>query len=332
MVTALLDVVLGLAVLGGGILEALRGIAPAAPGTILGPGVVAGVVAGGIGVAVALHRRYPGLALAMAWGACAVQVLTGQDLMLSELALVIVAYGDARYGSVLVLWASLLSVPAACAIGLADVNLYGASLPGLTVRVVARLTQGGIRPTAAMIAAGCVVLLLPWLLGFALRMRDRALASQAVNAAAERARAEAEDQRAQAQQLAEVRAEQTRLARDVHDVVGHSLAVILAQAQSGDYLPDDDPERLKRAMRDIADSARASLHDVRRILAETSGGPGAAGGSTRGGRLADRGPGPAARRRPDGGPGHPGHGNGRRQPAVARPGDRGPPGHAGDAH
>ena len=85
------------------------------------------------------------------------------------------------------------------------------------------------------------------------------------------ARIAAEQQRAQAQRLAVLREEQARLARDVHDVVGHSLAVILAQAESGHYLPDEDPARLKQTMENIATSARKSLQDVRQILATTGG-------------------------------------------------------------
>jgi signal transduction histidine kinase len=236
----------------------------------------------GIGVAVALYRLRPGAALALAWVVCAFQVLTGQDVTFAEFAVAVVGYGTARYGSVPVLWASAASVPAACAIALASTHLYTTgSVAYLTNRAADRLGEGGIRPGVVVITGAVVVLAAPWLVGFALRMRARAVASQAASAAAERDRAEAEDQRAQAQQLAEARAEQTRLARDVHDVVGHSLAVILAQAQSGDYLPADDPERLKQAMRNIAESARASLQDVRRILAATSGDPRDAGGAAR---------------------------------------------------
>jgi signal transduction histidine kinase len=239
----------------------------------------------GIGVAVALYRLRPGVALALAWVVCAFQVLTGQDVTFAEFAVAVVGYGTARYGSVPVLWASAASVPAACAIALASTHLYTTgSVAYLTNRAADRLGEGGIRPGAVVITGAVLVLAAPWLVGFALRMRARAVASLAASAAAERDRAEAEDQRAQAQQLAEARAEQTRLARDVHDVVGHSLAVILAQAQSGDYLPADDPERLKQAMRNIAESARASLQDVRRILAATSGDPrdaGDAGGAAR---------------------------------------------------
>jgi signal transduction histidine kinase len=53
-------------------------------------------------------------------------------------------------------------------------------------------------------------------------------------------------------------------------VVGHSLAVILAQAESAQYVADDDPEAMQKTMRNIADSARASLQDVRAVLTSTS--------------------------------------------------------------
>ncbi len=55
----------------------------------------------------------------------------------------------------------------------------------------------------------------------------------------------------------------------MHDVVGHSLAVILAQAESAQYLADDDTEKLKQTMATIATSARSSLQDVRQVLAST---------------------------------------------------------------
>jgi signal transduction histidine kinase len=270
-----LDLLVGLAVTAVGLLETVRDFSGS-------PAVVIGhcLVPAGIGLAVLMHRLRPGLALALAWLTFALQVVLGQDLVFAEFAVVIVAYGSARYGSVPVLWASLLSVPAACPIALASAHLYIAGgVSELALRAADRLGGGVIRPGVTVLTAAVIVLGLPWLLGFALRMRSRAVASQVVSASAEQRRAAAEDQRAQAQELAEARAEQTRLARDVHDVVGHSLAVILAQAQSGDYLPDGDPERLKQAMRNIADSARASLQDVRHILAETSGDPSEADGA-----------------------------------------------------
>lgn len=76
----------------------------------------------------------------------------------------------------------------------------------------------------------------------------------------------AQQESEQSREIARLREEQARLAHDVHDVVGHSLAVILAQAESAQYLRDDDPATLKSTMATIASSARASLQDVRQVL------------------------------------------------------------------
>ena len=87
----------------------------------------------------------------------------------------------------------------------------------------------------------------------------------------ERSQVEAEAERDQAAEIARLRDEQTRLAHDVHDVVGHSLAVILAQAESASSSTTTTPAALKQTMANIATSARGSLEDVRQVLAATSG-------------------------------------------------------------
>ena len=116
-------------------------------------------------------------------------------------------------------------------------------------------------------AFGFAVLAVPWLAGLALRFQVRAVESQVSQVAAEEDAARAQRETEQAREIAGLREEQARLARDVHDVVGHSLAVILAQAESAQYLPDDDPAALKKTMATIATSARSSLQDVRHVLA-----------------------------------------------------------------
>jgi signal transduction histidine kinase len=87
--------------------------------------------------------------------------------------------------------------------------------------------------------------------------------------AAEQDAARAHVESEQAREIARLREEQARLARDVHDVVGHSLAVILAQAESAQFLDDVDTAGLKRTMSTIATSARSSLQDVRTVLTAT---------------------------------------------------------------
>jgi len=75
----------------------------------------------------------------------------------------------------------------------------------------------------------------------------------------------AQEESEQARQIARLQEDQARLTRDVHDVVGHSLTVILAQAQSSQFL-EDDTEELRRVMNTISESARSALQDVRRVL------------------------------------------------------------------
>lgn len=63
-----------------------------------------------------------------------------------------------------------------------------------------------------------------------------------------------------------VTAERLRIARELHDVVGHSLGVIALQAGVGARVVDDEPAEARAALQAIAERSRASLQDVRRIL------------------------------------------------------------------
>jgi signal transduction histidine kinase len=123
------------------------------------------------------------------------------------------------------------------------------------------------QPAAAVI--GAALLGVPWMAGMVLRVTARARTTADI-ASADVARAEAD--RMQARQIARLREDQAQLARDVHDVVGHSLAVILAQAESGQYLSDGDPAALKTTLANIATSARTSLQSVRQVLSATQDG------------------------------------------------------------
>lgn len=88
--------------------------------------------------------------------------------------------------------------------------------------------------------------------------------AQTVRLLAERV-AEAEQARAAAAESA-VTAERLRIARELHDVVGHSLGVIALQAGVGARMVDTDPAEARAALQAIAERSRASLQDVRQIL------------------------------------------------------------------
>ncbi|WP_369216814.1 sensor histidine kinase, partial [Streptomyces flavofungini] len=62
-------------------------------------------------------------------------------------------------------------------------------------------------------------------------------------------------------------AERSRVAREMHDILGHTLAVIVGLANGAAGLTEEKPERGAQALRLIADSGRGALAELRRLLA-----------------------------------------------------------------
>ncbi len=60
--------------------------------------------------------------------------------------------------------------------------------------------------------------------------------------------------------------ERTRLARELHDVVAHSVSTIVVQAEAGAALLDHDPERARQSFDSITVSGRQALAELRRML------------------------------------------------------------------
>lgn len=60
--------------------------------------------------------------------------------------------------------------------------------------------------------------------------------------------------------------ERTRISRDLHDVLAHSLAVIAAQADGARYLGEDQPAPVRKALENISRSARSALVDAQRVI------------------------------------------------------------------
>jgi signal transduction histidine kinase len=67
--------------------------------------------------------------------------------------------------------------------------------------------------------------------------------------------------------------EQLRMAQDLHDGVGHGLAVIAMQAGVGLHVLEQDPAAARVALQAIRDSARESLEALRTELASIAGQP-----------------------------------------------------------
>ncbi|OKK06798.1 histidine kinase [Streptomyces sp. CB03234] len=88
-----------------------------------------------------------------------------------------------------------------------------------------------------------------------------------------RAREEARNERAAAQErlLAMERrqaaeAERAAIARELHDVVAHSVSMIAVQAESATYTSPDLSPQAREALQQIAGTARSSMTELRRLL------------------------------------------------------------------
>jgi len=103
------------------------------------------------------------------------------------------------------------------------------------------------------------VVTLCWLAGRAVRART--LLTEELHEAAIRAQEahEAEAQRASAE-------ERRRIAREMHDVVAHSVSVMVIQAGGARRIIDRDPERAAQAAAQIESTGRAALVEMRRLL------------------------------------------------------------------
>jgi signal transduction histidine kinase len=60
--------------------------------------------------------------------------------------------------------------------------------------------------------------------------------------------------------------ERDRIAQDVHDIMAHSLSVIIAQADGARFVGPQRPEAITESLERIAGSARTSLTEVRMLI------------------------------------------------------------------
>ncbi len=106
----------------------------------------------------------------------------------------------------------------------------------------------------SMLAAGAI-----WFVADSVRERRRYLAGLAEQAA-QRQQAEAERNRLAVQE------ERVRIARELHDVVAHSLGVVTVQAGVGRRIGAAAPAEALRALRAVEVTGRSALEELRRIL------------------------------------------------------------------
>jgi signal transduction histidine kinase len=110
----------------------------------------------------------------------------------------------------------------------------------------------------------------PYVAGTVLRLHQETADELAVRAQ------ELEDERELFAEIA-LRHERTRIASELHDIVGHAISVMVIQAVAGQRLVDTDPERAKQAFAAISESARQGSRDLERLV-ELLGGTGVESG------------------------------------------------------
>lgn len=108
--------------------------------------------------------------------------------------------------------------------------------------------------------------LIAWMVGRLVAQRRSVAGAREAEAAARRAE---EDQR----HRAELVAVRTEIAQEVHDVVGHALALIAVQAEAGHYLstvePDESRLDAEERLQQVGDTLGTVLTTARRALEET---------------------------------------------------------------
>ena len=189
---------------------------------------------------VAVRRRFPVPALAVAYTSVALQEGLGRENLIglsAVIALLVLSY----------------SVGVACerprslaGAGIALTGAWTAVLLGESQRV-------DDFAFTAILALG------PWLAGVAIRERQHrttelaALAAQLEHEREERARAA-------------VTHERERIAREMHDVLAHSVSVMVVQAGAAERVLDDDREAARDAVASIRATGKATLRELRRLL------------------------------------------------------------------
>ncbi|MGH9248660.1 MAG: sensor histidine kinase [Acidimicrobiales bacterium] len=136
------------------------------------------------------------------------------------------------------------------------------TLAGLAVQFVVSGDLGG----PADLAGAMIVVVAAWWLGDTLRTRrEYAAALEAHTRELEIRTRELEEAREELARRAVVD-ERLRIARELHDIVAHSMGVVVVQAMVADAVLADDPAQARRAVAAIRDTGRSTLDELWGLL------------------------------------------------------------------
>ncbi|MEV1018082.1 sensor histidine kinase [Micromonospora sp. NPDC049751] len=196
----------------------------------------------GVGMAVALlfRRTHPSAVTVVVAALALVQVITRWGPQAFDVAVLIALYSVVKYGR------RLRDGVLAGAVAAVGVLLAAAQTPGVIVWWVTALWYA--------LVTGAV-----WLVALNVRTRRLYVLSLEERAATLEREREAESRAAVAE-------ERTRIARELHDVVAHSMAVMIVQADGARFMLDRDPEQARAAVKVVADTGRSALEEMRRLV------------------------------------------------------------------
>jgi signal transduction histidine kinase len=185
----------------------------------------------------AARRRFPGTVLGTSVASGLAVLALGMFPEVLGPAILVAVYSVAAYGD---RWVSLAGLAAA------ELGAAAAPLPQPVRQEVPTVVGNGLIIGAA------------WLLGHFVGVRRAYTARLEQTAELERARAE--------QARRAVAEERLRLARELHDVVAHSISVIAVQSGVGAHVAKTQPEEAAKALAAIEATSRAALTELRRLL------------------------------------------------------------------
>lgn len=191
------------------------------------------------------RRRQPGLAAGIIVLAHLIQVGVTYELLPSQISVPITIYTLAAYGR---RWQSFAGLAA---------GLVGSLLA--SVRIGAWASDNSIQGTALNFIGLSLLVLVAWTFGDL--ARTRRLSLQTLEDRARRLETEREQERALA-----AADERSHIAREMHDIVAHSLSVIITQSDGARYASEHDPQIARETLATIAQTGRSSLREMRRLL------------------------------------------------------------------
>jgi len=147
-----------------------------------------------------------------------------------------------------------------CALfGMRPVRAVSVAGLAFTIGIAAVVTHNDPRGGSGDFAWNAITFAIAWTVGFAIGGTSRA-----ADEAKERAD-RAEHEREEKARLAVVD-ERARIARELHDVVGHSVSVMTVQASAVRRLLDPDQEKVNGALLVVEETGREALAEMRRMV------------------------------------------------------------------